>query len=86
MSGIAMEEIHGWLERGKLRGSTHVLVMQDTFANEYYPIFVSPTENAREVVEKIESDKRELADRVIEVYNLALPFVEQLNEKRARNF
>ena len=74
------EDIRGWLTQGKEQGSTHVIVMCDTFDHEDYPVFVEPGEDARDKAPKGNMQ------RIMECYSLSLPFDEQLDEHRAHNW
>lgn len=73
------KEIREWLECGKAQGATHMLVVCDTFDWSDYPVFVMPGENVREIAKKNGGPNM---TRLMEVYNLALPFDEQLTPFR----
>jgi len=77
------EDIRGWLEEGQEKGSTHVIVVVDTFDWGDYPVHVSPNDKVREVVAKYDDKDMQ---RVMEVYNLSMDLEVQLNEHRARNY
>ena len=77
------QDIARWLSRGREQGATHVVVVCDTFDWEDYPIFVSPSEEAREVYSKYHGPNMQ---KVMEVYNLSLNDTEQLNARRVLNF
>ena len=77
------EDIRGWLEEGQEKGSTHVIVVVDTFDWGDYPVHVSPSEKVREVVAKYDDKDMQ---RVMEVYNLSMDLEEQLSEHLARNY
>ncbi len=61
------EEIRGWIEQGKAQGATHMIVVCDDFSYEDYPVYVSPSEIAREQAAKYSGQNMQ---RVMEVYFL----------------
>lgn len=76
------DDIRGWLMKGKTAGATHVMVVCDTFDYDDYPVYVKPDENIQKQIERYDGVNMQ---RVMEVYNLALPFFPQLSERRAWN-
>lgn len=73
------EQIRGWLEAGKKKGATHMIVKWDTFDGPFdadYPVYVMPGQDAREVADKN-------GDRTVECYSYALSLDMQLGEHRA---
>lgn len=81
--GTTKDDIRRWLASGRETGATHLVVMCDTFDHSDYPVFIPPGEDAREAVGKLRSHEMQ---RVMEVYNLAMPDDEQLAEHRAFNY
>ena len=79
----SMQDILGWIERGKEAKATHLIVVCDTFDYDDYPVFVKPGQDAREVFEHYHGKNMQ---RVMEVYNLSMDIGEQLNEHRAMHF
>lgn len=79
--GTTKEEIRGWLNTGKERGATHVVVVCDTFDHGDYPVYVMPDKNVSKVVAS--NNNPDAMTRVMEVYALHLDFDKQLNERRA---
>lgn len=77
------EDIHRWLVEGVAKKATHMIVVVDTYDHTDFPVYVMAGEDARKVA-KAEGDKA--MQRVMEVYNLKLPFEDQLNEHRAFNY
>lgn len=77
------EDIRGWLEEGQEKGSTHVIVVVDTFDWGDYPVHVSPNEKVREVAAKYDGANMQ---KIVEVYDLSMDLEEQLDEFRARNY
>lgn len=74
--------IRGWLMRGKLDRDTHMIVVCDAFNWTDRPVYVRPDQD---VQSRIDEEKAKSMQRVMEVYNLALPFDPQLQEKRVWN-
>jgi hypothetical protein len=76
-------DIQGWFERGVSNNHTHLIVVCDTFDHDDYPVFVSSTEDVREVEDKMNKASMQ---RVMEVYNLHKPMRAQLDQHRAFNY
>lgn len=72
-------DIRGWLNEGKRKNATHVIVMCDTFDYGDYPVYIMPGTSAREEGTKRTGNMQ----RVMECYSLALDFESQLNEVRS---
>lgn len=64
-----LEEIKSWFESAVNNGSTHLIVVCDTFDYEDYPIWCSSEEQAREQFE--EHDEKNM-QRIMEVYRIDL--------------
>jgi hypothetical protein len=77
------EDIRRWLNKGKERGATHVIVACDTWDYDDYPIFVMPDEDVKVVFEYLHNKNMQ---RVMEVYKLDIDWDAQLNSGRAYNF
>ena len=75
-----VDDIRGWLMRGKRDGATHAIIVCDTFDWSDYPVYVSPGANVREMMAVVRGKNMQ---KVMEVYDLALPFGPQLAETRA---
>lgn len=75
-------EIRSWINRGIAEKATHVLVVCDTFDWEDYPVYVMPGEDARSMAEEHGYNGDRNMQRVMEVYNLALPIEPQLDPAR----
>jgi hypothetical protein len=78
-------EIREWLEEGKKKNTTHMLVVCDTFDWEDYPVYVRPGES---VIDKFEGYKKghHEMQKVMEVYALHLDWNMQLSEGRSFHF
>lgn len=74
------ENIEQWVLLGVTRGATHVIVVCDTFDWSDYPVYVEAGENVEDVLQKYAGKS---IQKVMEVYNLALPIAQQLHEDRA---
>lgn len=70
------------LNEAKKNGSTHVIIACDTFNNDNYPVFVSPTEKVQEKIDDINKAKMQ---RIDEVYNLQIPIEPQLEAPYSYN-
>lgn len=77
------EQIRAWLTEGKARGATHVIIVCDTFDHDDYPVYVSPSEDAREIALRYNGQNMQ---RLMEVYNLHGDLEAQMNEHRAFNY
>jgi hypothetical protein len=78
-------DIQNWLNTGKIQGSTHLLVICDEFSHNDYPVYINSGESVRNKFDEYDQGKHSM-QRVIEVYNLSLPFEDQLKEFRAFHF
>lgn len=74
------EEMRGWLEDAKRRGAKYVIIACDTFDYEDYPVEVHDASAVRSEIDRLDGRNMQ---RVMEVYDLALPFPDQLAEARA---
>ncbi len=59
-----------------------MIVFCDTFDHEDFPVYVMPGENIRARLDAAQGNPMQ---RLMEVYNYALPLEDQLNERRAYN-
>lgn len=73
-------DIRRWLLRAKEEGATHVIIACDTFSWTDYPVYVQKTHQVKELVAGLDEKNMQ---KVMEVYNLALPIDSQLREGRA---
>jgi hypothetical protein len=81
--GTTKADIREWLERGREKGATHVIVVCDTFDWDDYPVFVQPDQDAREVATSY--DRRNM-QKLMEVYRLDMDWDAQLNASRSFNY
>ena len=77
------EDIKRWLENGKTKNATHVIVVCDTWDYEDYPIYVKKGEDVHEIYDNHNGKNMQ---KVMEVYNLSMDIETQLNQFRAKNF
>ena len=77
------EDIKGWIKRGQEQGATHLIVVCDTFDWDDYPVYVMPTENAREKYGQYNGPNMQ---KVMEVYNLSKDIEKQVNQHRSFEF
>lgn len=77
------DAIRSWLQRGKDRGATHVVVACDTFDWSDYPVFVMPGEDARAIADKHNGPNM---TKLMEVYKLDMDWDQQLTERRSFNY
>ena len=64
-------------------GYTHMLMVCDTFDYTDYPVFARSKQEAHVLYDKHNGLNMQ---RIMEVYNLALPIEDQLREQRAMHF
>lgn len=79
---VTKNDIRRWLQEGKEKGATHVIVMSDTYDYVYYPVHVMPGNNPREVGKKESGNDIS----VKEVYSLSLDIEVQLAEQVAIHY
>jgi hypothetical protein len=75
--------IRAWLEEGKRKGATHMVVVCDTFDHEDYPVYVMPGGDARKTVNEYSGKSMQ---RVMECYSLKKNIAAQLAEFRAYHY
>jgi hypothetical protein len=80
---ITQDDIVKWYENGKLKGATPMIIVCDTYDYGDFPVYVMPQEDAREKAQ-IERDKS--MQKVMEVYSLSLPVLDQFHEPRAFHY
>lgn len=76
------EEIKDWFKSGVRSGSTHLIIVCDTFDWEDYPVYVAKGEDPKKKADQY----RDNMQRVMEVYNLSMDMETQLNEDRSFNY
>lgn len=72
-----LDDIRRWLEEAP-KGTTHVVIVCDTYEYEDHPVYVKPTENVHEVAKANDGPNM---TRLMEVYSLTdkHTIVEQLH-------
>ena len=74
---ICREEIREWLQSAKAMGSTHMLVVCDTYDWEDYPVFVGVDQDINERIEHFHGPNMQ---KVMEVYSMSEDLEEQLEK------
>jgi hypothetical protein len=77
------DDIRKWLKDAQESGSSHLIVVCDTFDYDDYPVPVMPDENVRDIYNRYDDKDMQ---KVMEVYSLRRDIEEQLNEHRAFHF
>lgn len=78
----SMSTIQGWIKRGITAGATHIIVVCDNFDYEDYPVLIDPEDDFWKVYDSYNGKNMQ---RIMEVYDLALPIEDQLSEHRAKH-
>lgn len=73
------EDIKNWIDNAP-KGSTHMIIVCDTFAWEDYPVYIKKGENVKEIERGINGKSMQ---RVMEVYNLKKSIKKQLSKNRS---
>lgn len=76
------QDIRQYLDYGKSVGATHCIIVCDEFDYVDYPVLVTPNQDVKERVHHYETAP---LTSVMEVYNLSLPFEEQIAKVVAWN-
>lgn len=76
------ERIRRWLENGKKRRSTHVIVTYNVNKEDFRPIYVGKNQNIRSQLQIMNSDYQV---KPVEVYDLSMDIDKQLLQRRAWN-
>ncbi len=75
---ISKDEIRGWFEAAKELGSTHMIVVCDTFDHEDYPVGVySPIKGDEECLKQYDAHQNVNMQHVMEVYDISKGWVAQ---------
>lgn len=82
MAQTSKARIREWLEAGRSLGATHMFVLSDTFDYEYYPVYVSGSENVFMKADEHRTDLSKMRE-LMEVYSYALPLDPQVDERRS---
>lgn len=76
------ERLRKWLENGKKRKATHVIVAYNNSERDFRPIYVSTNQNVRSKLQEVNND---YTLTPVEVYNLSMDTDRQLTQARAWN-
>lgn len=84
-------DIERWLEEGRDRGASHVIVARDSYDNDNFPLFVMPGQDPRKVYEdrRAEYARNSSGDLFLgadECYDLGMDAAAQLAERRANHW
>lgn len=70
--GITRRDLEEWYNQGVAGKKAYLIVVCDTFDYEDFPVYVSPGESVSAEVSKRSNTSQ--MSRVMEVYDLSLPF------------
>ena len=76
------ERIRRWLENGKKKRSTHVIVTYNVNERDFRPVYVAMNQN---IVSRVQSVNNDYSLRPVEVYNLSMDIEKQLLQARTWN-
>lgn len=76
------QRIRKWLENGKKKRSTHVIVAYNMTEKDFRPIYVGNNQNIRSRLQTINND---YLLQPVEVYNLSMDIDKQLLQRRTWN-
>lgn len=76
------DRIRKWLENGRTKRSTHVIVVYNVNERDHRPVYVSSGQN---IVSRIQSVNQDYAMRPVEVYNMSMDIDNQLLQARTWN-
>ena len=76
-------DISKWFDRGVESGSTHMIVVCDTYDHSDYPIYIGTGEDFYQRFELYNGPNMQ---RIMEVYNLSMDHEQQLAATRVFNF
>lgn len=64
---ITIQDVNRWIETGKKKGASYLIVVCDTFSYEDYPVYVKPEED----LEKLKSKYSQNMQRIMEIIDLS---------------
>lgn len=76
------QRVRKWLENGRKRRASHVIVAYNQRDKDFRPVYVSTGQSVRSKLSDVNSD---FALRAVEVYNLSMDTEKQLLQARAWN-
>lgn len=77
---VTVDDIRGWLKRGKMRDASYMIVESDSFSYEYYPVYLKDLEALEERKQKI---RNESMTSIREIYDMEGDWDKQLNSTHA---
>ena len=80
---INKKEIERMINKHNNTEYSHVIICQDSFNYDYFPIYVKYKENIHNIIREYNNFKK--MTKIMEVYNYNLDITKQLNEQRAYN-
>ena len=82
LMAATMDDISGWIARGKSDGQDFLIVMCDTYDYDDYPVFVKGTQSdcQKEYLKRRDGGNMQT---VMEVYDLNADVAPQLSQRRA---
>ena len=63
----SLEEVNGWIERGKEMGATHIISVCDTFDYDDFPVYVMPHEDVDKKVSEYRGKSMAMINEVIDL-------------------
>lgn len=79
----SINDLRRWLKQGKDKKASHMMIICDTFDWKEYPIYVMPTQIAKDIYNSFHMKNEQ---KVMEVYNLFKDIDIQLNKYRSMEF
>ncbi len=80
---LYIADLKRYFDKAQEIGATHVIIVCDTFDYGDFPVYVMPNEDVKKIQQE-ETDKP--MQRVMEVYSLKLPMMDQYNEPRSFHY
>jgi len=80
---VAKEIILQWIAEGYLQKATHVIIIEDQPAHDFFPVLVFPYEDVKI---KVKTFEHYHMNRIMGVYDLSMDIDKQINEVNSRNY
>jgi len=77
------DDLISWFKCGVAQNATHMIVVCDTYDWRDFPVYVSESQNVREVESKYAGVNMQ---KIMEVYNLNMDMNAQMAQHRAFNY